>query len=138
MSSIKCGGFCCRSFYLPFTLDDIKERLQSNKKDHESLAYALDNFIQKRTCGWRNVEYTCKQFNWKTGLCNDYENRPPVCRSFPRDGNASNCQSEYCIAKRDKIKKIQEKSEAGRDFPESPSELITKGIFLKGEYVRGR
>jgi len=62
--------------------------------------------------------FTCKQYNVDTHHCNDYENRPDFCRSYPESyGLHTKCPFEGCTHKHnDEVDKRN--SEGPHEFPE--------------------
>lgn len=102
-----CGGACCRKFHLPLSKEELADRAKrglmanGSKDEYRKISEMViplghGTFIENME-GWytsipeNNRRYssdefyffTCNKLNKATGLCNDYENRPEVCKIHP-------------------------------------------------------
>ena len=95
-----CVGYCCRMFYLRYTLTEFRDLQQQNRKSprewEQKQAAEIDMMLarfvplwfpwfDRRKAGHRRdmcIPYTCRSYNQKTGRCNDYNNRPQLCHDF--------------------------------------------------------
>ena len=115
-TSSKCGGACCRSFWLP-TQEMLQKHLENNQNIVETkikenrvdesdqhyvsdvervieIVIPIDDYIspdQKR-------KYTCKVFNTETNLCSGYDKRPDMCKKFPLTEPGGVCKFESCTS----------------------------------------
>jgi Fe-S-cluster containining protein len=83
-----CTGKCCETFSLPYTIEEIRERVErgeisNNSKDE--FPKLLDMLIPiDKESEWPETHwYKCKYFNYGTKKCMNYENRPIVCKQHP-------------------------------------------------------
>jgi len=116
----KCNGDCCRMFTIcGYTYDEIKRKHEA-KEDIQDLDKIVDMLVtltkEEIEAGFEGYAkpykklyedagitidkligkmFTCKHHNKETSLCNDYENRPALCREFPYS-DTTICQHEGC------------------------------------------
>lgn len=85
-----CTGECCQNFILTLTYEDLKARV-GEIRDGEFVLDMLiplgrwekvspEGFNKPGHEGGDRMVYKCRHFNDETGRCNEYENRPHVCR----------------------------------------------------------
>ena len=87
--SFKCGGRCCRDFYLPFTYDELQEKAAAGQfQDGEQIAA----MVRPIPGGVEGHQYRCTNLG-NDGLCTIYADRPRMCREFPYGGP---CPNEGC------------------------------------------
>jgi len=88
-----CDQVCCRCFPLPKSPWALQEMADMDPP-HADATYALKNFIYlgefvyNPLYPWRTAQrrhsvhwYSCKNISW-TGRCQDYDNRPELCRDY--------------------------------------------------------
>lgn len=88
-----CARTCCENFYLPLTLEEIKESVRKGNVangDKDEYSKLLDMLI---STGRISKIFNCKYFNKETRLCVNYENRPVVCKQHP---TSKPCSKEGC------------------------------------------
>jgi len=135
----RCSGHCCRSFYLRFSPEQLKAwadgsqphtyKPEEIKKvadmvihlgpaddpntNRPVLADRLGNVIPNQADGGHY--YTCKHHNTATGNCDNYENRPDMCRDYPYQDR---CRYKACTW------------EAGKN-PPIPAKQLVSGMRNK-------
>lgn len=93
---IKCGGHCCRGFFLPMSpieIDFDLKRLALGKANKWKEIDKIGKIVIYKGFYNRGNRYDCRNLDLKTGLCKDYENRPTMCREYPY-GKA--CEAKRC------------------------------------------
>lgn len=77
---MSCTGNCCENF----RIDNMLTREEFNAKivvtPTEDSAYIADMLIDIPD---DPTHFNCKHFDTATRLCQDYENRPRMCRNYP-------------------------------------------------------
>ena len=97
--SHSCGGDCCRSFYLPFSPEELKEKVEDGAITDGAQILAMVEHLghfEKRphqTTVKTDYDsaghyYRCRNLG-VDGLCTVYDSRPEMCRSFPYDGDCN-------------------------------------------------
>lgn len=97
----KCGGVCCKRFYLPYSPEEI------TKEWHNYLQGKPYRFNDIGTIGpmlkhlesipndnaWRDDKrshyYTCNYIDEVSGLCLIYSHRPHMCWAYPYGGTCN-------------------------------------------------
>jgi len=97
----ECVGTCCVAFFLPYKKDEFENR--ATKKDasdeirkvNDMIIPVTNSTVRRRrnkfgmALGIRKENeghyFKCKHWDEETKLCNDYENRPVMCRDYPYD-----------------------------------------------------
>lgn len=74
----KCS-YCCNPVKVEVTFP--KEKIPLDKKGKP--LWEEKNLLTSEECpdGIKIKTFRCKNFNKETGLCDDYENRPEICRN---------------------------------------------------------
>ncbi len=83
----RCSGHCCRSFAIPFTLEDLLEK-QAEIQDGSMIADMVIDLGNRR--------FTCRHLVRDSGDCSVYDTRPRMCRDYPYGGT---CQYPGCTLK---------------------------------------
>ena len=89
----RCTGHCCRRFPLPVApdeLDLVRERCEDGVFVADMLVH-IEPATEPEPRPGQGPQaargevhyYTCRHFNTDTGNCQEYENRPAMCRNFP-------------------------------------------------------
>ena len=96
----QCCGKCCERFTLPYSLTAIKRksRLGRNPEFAKSAKILIPLGRSKTDSnGHKQLElsnwFTCKNFDVRSRLCLDYENRPNFCKEYGENGR---CNYEGC------------------------------------------
>lgn len=113
----RCTGDCCRSFYLPYTSDDLRRAFAAwlaSKPVFEDasgverslpaevwllapMARSLGVYAVNPTSGAKLDQphelFTCAHFNPENGHCGIYEMRPTMCREYPY---GKQCEYDGC------------------------------------------
>lgn len=84
----RCTGHCCESFWLPLSPMELKHQRKRallgkcrwNKEDLMKISEMVIFQRPHETSGYR---YTCKYWDPNTGNCNNYQNRPTMCKDYP-------------------------------------------------------
>ena len=85
----RCTGHCCAVF----TLDSSPEEIATKKwadsavdgEEIQDMVIPLKEYEPHvNSLGYKRYFYTCKHFDGKN--CNNYENRPTMCMSYPDGG----------------------------------------------------
>jgi Fe-S-cluster containining protein len=89
------------AFRVPYTLEELALGVVGDQDAGEALDLVAmlepltvaeanlrqEAFVQGERTGFTEGDeghlYMCKHWDEETRLCNDYENRPPMCRTFP-------------------------------------------------------
>lgn len=100
---MNCQGDCCVAFRVPYTMEELEAGDVGDQDQAEAFVLAemlepltLQEFMDRQDefvlgARTRVTEeddghlYKCKKWDEETRLCTDYENRPPMCRTFPYD-----------------------------------------------------
>jgi Fe-S-cluster containining protein len=108
-----CPGYCCRCFVIDCRPRDIAKAICEDNEYAKKLSDMLiplgrdpSQFNERNLPVLRNGRqrskfnswdshyyYSCVHYNWETHLCNDYENRPEMCKRYP---NGRECEFEGC------------------------------------------
>lgn len=86
-----CNGSCCERFPIGgYESDSSLQKKLNSTNEHEE-------YIKIRTMlvllqDGSPPHYTCKHFDTETRLCNDYENRPDMCRLYPSYNPGDPCK----------------------------------------------
>lgn len=100
----RCGGHCCKAFYLPFSPDELQRRA-AELRDGAIIAGMVEHlgFFDDDN---RPIDltvpvprsgghfYSCRHLT-STGLCGIYDTRPQMCKGYPYKGacNYRGCQA---------------------------------------------
>jgi len=79
---LSCGGRCCNPV--------VSHRGNLGLNDEVTGLFFYQGMIDIK--GQTAFVYECSNFNKESKLCNDYENRPQICRDF----GVKECWQEGC------------------------------------------
>ena len=90
MNSIckECKGFCCETFWIAGTKEELLRSLKFYEKEHPGEHdFIKENFQMVETYvfykpPYASYAYTCKAWDKETGMCTAYENRPGLCKKY--------------------------------------------------------
>lgn len=99
----KCGGVCCRRFYLPYGPEVFAEEYRKYLKG-EPYRFEIGTLgpmlkylgSTKNSWGGDSHYYTCNYLDTVSGLCLIYKHRPHMCWGYPYGGE---CQYDGCSDK---------------------------------------
>ncbi len=78
----KCDGMCCRYFALPIDTPEDRE-------DYDDIRWYLcheDVTVFVEDGDWYvNVKNKCRHLDGDSHLCNNYDDRPKICRGYVTD-----------------------------------------------------
>jgi Fe-S-cluster containining protein len=113
----RCTGHCCKRFTLPLTPEALQILAEGYKIDphygkypKEEILKVADMVIYLDTSnldpdgtphpdGREAAYYTCKHYDQVSGNCQDYENRPMMCKQYPDYGRGAACKYKSCTMK---------------------------------------
>lgn len=125
----RCIGHCCREFCLPESgLDDIKIRLACVEEKYLTMGNSIfgnvhytlaDYYYELKTVAEMLVpildkpgKYTCNRYDWKTGNCSRYLERPKMCRGYPKyTSSGQQCQFADCQGESAKLRLMENNRE---------------------------
>lgn len=103
LASSTCGGWCCESFTLPWapTPQALRDRLAREEASGSSadladvriiadMAVPLFTETKRDRTVWF---FGCRHFDKTTRLCQIYETRPKMCRTYPNGGRCGHSQA---------------------------------------------
>lgn len=123
MDAQRCSGHCCQVFFLPFSMEEIRRRVDADlvapredgpkirdmviplgkwselsEERKAMLAYVTSdpNFDPDDAGHY----YTCKHYDQDTSNCQIYDERPHMCRAYPyEEEGAPGCRYTGCTMK---------------------------------------
>lgn len=99
----RCTGHCCQTFNLPYSPEHLRAfRFWSMSGQHRQVA-GMAMYVGKASdlararpsahtsagclgVGGGEHYYTCRNYDWESGNCGIYEQRPDMCRDYPYGG----------------------------------------------------
>lgn len=107
-SSYRCGGDCCRTFYIA--------EGEASRQNRAAWSHARIRAGEDSALDWENVFidemiipidssgdprghqwFTCRHLDTASGLCTRYEERPWMCRGFPGYGRGGACHCGFTM-----------------------------------------
>ena len=86
----RCSGHCCRSFSIPYKLEELEEKQVAIRDG----AMIIDMLIPLE-----DGKFTCRHIA-DNGDCSIYENRPDMCSKYPY---GDRCSYQGCTLEGDPV-----------------------------------
>lgn len=96
-----CDGDCCVAFRVPYTIEQLADADVGDQDKAEALDLAAmlipltveqandrqNQYVRGSKTGFTDYDegflYKCRHWDEETRLCRIYDDRPPMCRTFP-------------------------------------------------------